>query len=150
MSHLPVDNKPSWTDSGFRQLGLLVRLQIASALLMAFVVIGFLMVTEGGSIEGTSSIRPYSITVDATALAPPTWWYVPGVTPLIWSLDPDHTEALRTTEPQELLLKPGPYRFGTFTFDFPFSIGADGKLDFPPSLDQCVSGRGTNRLIVRC
>jgi hypothetical protein len=95
-------------------------------------------------------LKEYAITVDATALTPPTWWYVPGVTPIIWSLDPDNTEALRTTAPHELKLKPGTYRFGTFTFDFPFTVTLAGVLEFAPSLDQCVSGRGTRTLTVRC
>lgn len=97
-----------------------------------------------------SHTKEYAITVDATALTPPTWWYVPGVTPIIWSLDPDNTEALRTTAPHELKLKPGAYRFGTFTFDFPFSVTLDGVLEFASSLDQCVSGRGTQTLTVKC
>jgi hypothetical protein len=94
--------------------------------------------------------KEYAITVDATALHPPTWWYVPGVTPLIWSLEPENTDAFKTTERQELKLKPGAYRFGTFTFDFPFMVTMDGKLDFAPSLDQCVGGRGTAELKVLC
>ena len=94
--------------------------------------------------------KEHPITVDATALNPPTWWYVPGVTPLIWSLDPDSTEAMKTTERHELQLKPGAYRFGTFTFDFPFTVTLDGKLDYSDALDQCVSGRGTKELTIRC
>lgn len=94
--------------------------------------------------------KEYSIMIDATALNPPTWWYVPGVTPIIWSMEPDNTEALRTTSPHELKLKAGNYRFGTFTFDFPFTVTLDGTLDFAPSLDQCVTGRGTNALAIRC
>jgi hypothetical protein len=93
---------------------------------------------------------PYEITVDATALQPPTWWHVPGITPLIWSLDPASTEAYRTTDVQTVKLKPGSYRFGTFTFDFPFRVTLEGTLDFAPSLDQCVEGRGTRTLKVRC
>jgi hypothetical protein len=92
----------------------------------------------------------YTITVDATALAPPTWWQVPGVTPLVSSLDPDSTDAFRTTSPQDLKLKPGSYWFGTFTFDFQFAVTPEGVLDFAPSLDQCVEGRGTRTLKVRC
>lgn len=92
----------------------------------------------------------YPITVDATALTPPTWWQVPGVTPLVLSMDPDSTEAFRTTTPQELKLKPGTYRFGTFTFDFQFVVTPEGALDFASSLDQCVEGRGTGTLKVRC
>lgn len=94
--------------------------------------------------------KEYAITIDATGLNPPSWWYVPGVTPIIWSMDPDNTEAFRTTTAQELKLKPGNYRFGTFTFDFPFAVTLDGVLDFAPSLDQCVSGRGTHKLVIRC
>jgi hypothetical protein len=77
-------------------------------------------------------------------------WQVPGKTPMIMTLDPDSTDALRTTAPYELKLKPGSYRFGTFTFDFPFVVTLEGVLDFAPSLDQCVSGRGTQKLTVTC
>jgi hypothetical protein len=94
--------------------------------------------------------KEYTITIDATALNPPTWWQVPGVTTMIMTMDPDSTEAFKTTVPHDLKLKPGSYRFGTFTFDFPFVVTLDGVLDFAPSLDQCVSGRGTQRLAVRC
>ncbi|WP_447979834.1 hypothetical protein [Candidatus Nitrospira bockiana] len=90
------------------------------------------------------------ITIDATALTPPGWWYVPGVTPIIWSLDPDSTEAFRTTESRTLVLTPGAYRFGTFTFDFPFVVTEQGTLDFASSLDHCVRGRGDTTLTVRC
>lgn len=95
-------------------------------------------------------LKEYPITIDATALTPPTWWQVPGVTPMIMTLDPESTEAFKTTAPQVLKLKPGTYRFGTFTFDFPFVVTLEGVLDFAPSLDQCVSGRGTQRLVVTC
>jgi len=88
--------------------------------------------------------------VDATTLHPPTRWQVPGVTPMIMTMDPDSTEAYPTTERRELKLKPGSYKFGTFTFDFPFTITLEGKLDFAPSLDQCVAGRGTQMLTVTC
>jgi len=94
--------------------------------------------------------KEHGITIDATALTPPTWWHVPGKTPIIWSMDPDNTEAYRTTAVRELKLKPGSYRFGTFTFDFPFVVTLEGVLDFAPSLDQCVSGRGTQVLTIRC
>ena len=49
-----------------------------------------------------------------------------------------------------LALKPGKYKFISFTFDFPFSVSLEGTLDFAPSLDQCVEGRGTQTLVVRC
>jgi HEAT repeat protein len=93
--------------------------------------------------------KEYTITIDATALNPPTWWQVPGVTPMIMTLDPDSTDAFRTTAPRDLRLKPGTYRFGTFTFDFPFAVTLEGTLDYAKGLDQCVSGRGTNVLPVQ-
>ena len=94
--------------------------------------------------------REYPILVDPTALDPPTWWHVPGVTPLLWTKDPMTYEAFRTTETQEIKLKPGEYRFGTFTFDFAFRVTLEGQLEFPSSLGQCVEGQGTNKLVIRC
>jgi hypothetical protein len=94
--------------------------------------------------------REHAIVFDATALIPPTWWQVPGVTPMIMTMDPESSDAYRTTDRRELKLKPGQYKFGTFTFDFPFTISLDGKVDFAKSLDQCVEGRGTQTLTVRC
>jgi len=116
-------------------------------------VLGLLTSVLVGLAEGAPPplhSREHAITIDATALNPPTRWHVPGVTPIIWSMDPDYTEALRTTEPRELRLKPGMYRFGTFTFDFPFKVTLEGVLEFASSLDQCVTGRGTQTLTVRC
>jgi hypothetical protein len=123
-------------------------LSLASLMLIGF----FLLLADGpaGAAQQRPQAKEYAITIDATALDPPTWWYVPGVTPIIWTMEPDNTEALRTTSPHELKLKPGNYRFGTFTFDFPFSVTLDGTLDFAASLDQCVAGRGTNVLTIRC
>ena len=94
--------------------------------------------------------KEHIITIDATMLHPPSWWYVPGVTPLIWSMDPENTEAYRTSTARELKLKPGSYRFGTFTFDFPFTVNLDGVLEFSTTLDQCVSGRGSQKLTITC
>lgn len=94
--------------------------------------------------------KEYEITVDPTSLEPPTRWHVPGITPIIASLDPEYTDAYSTTERRVVKLKPGRYRFGTFTFDFPFTVTLDGVLEFSPSLDHCVDGRGTTTLTVRC
>lgn len=94
--------------------------------------------------------REHAITFDATALVPPTRWQVPGVTPMILTLDPESTEAYKSTERRTLQLKPGSYKFGTYTFDFPFSVTLEGKLDFAASLDQCVTGRQTQTLTVKC
>ena len=75
---------------------------------------------------------------------------MPGVTPMIMTMDPDSTDAFKTTQAQELKLRPGDYRFGTFTFDFPFTVTIDGVLEYSKSLDQCVQGRGTKTLSVTC
>ena len=95
-------------------------------------------------------MKEYSITFDATALVPPTRWQVPGKTPMIMTLDPDSTDAYKSTERKSLMLKPGAYKFGTFTFDFPFNVTLEGKLDFATSLDQCVAGRETQTLTINC
>lgn len=95
-------------------------------------------------------LREFTITVNPSALNPPTWWHVPGITPLIWTKDPISTDAYKTTEAKDLNLKPGEYRFGTFTFDFLFKVTLSGTLEFSPTLDQCVDGRGTQVLTIRC
>ena len=124
--------------------------------MVRLVLIGLVTLEMMGFQQVTAAAPPpaytkeHSITIDATALTPPTMWQVPGKTPMIMTLDPDSTDALRTTTPYELKLKPGSYRFGTFTFDFPFVVTLEGVLDFAPSLDQCVSGRGTQKLTVTC
>jgi hypothetical protein len=128
--------------------GYLPRPELA-ALLMGIALIVAPTVRVAGAPPPAYS-KEHLITIDATALHPPTRWHVPGVTPIIWSLDPESTEAFETTAPQEVKLKPGSYRFGTFTFDFAFVVTLDGALDFAHSLDECVSGRGTQKLIIRC
>jgi hypothetical protein len=97
-----------------------------------------------------SYTKEHAIMVDPTVLDPPSWWYVPGVTPSIYNSDPESLDAFKTTDKRTLALKPGKYKFISFTFDFPFSVNLEGKLDFASSLDQCVEGRGTQTLVVRC
>jgi len=92
----------------------------------------------------------HKITIDATAIEPPSWWQVPGVTPSIYASDPDSMDAYKTTDARALGLKPGKYKFVSFTFDFPFTVNLDGKLEYAASLDQCVGGRGTQSLVVTC
>ncbi len=92
----------------------------------------------------------HKITIDATAIEPPSWWQVPGVTPSIYASDPDSMDAYKTTDARALGLKPGKYKFMSFTFDFPFTVNLDGKLEYAASLDQCVGGRGTQSLVVTC
>lgn len=94
--------------------------------------------------------KEHAITIDPTPLVPQSWWQVPGITPPLWVLDPETSDAYRTTETRELKLKPGQYKFISFTFDFPFTVSLDGKLEYSKSLDQCVEGRGTQTLVVRC
>ena len=94
--------------------------------------------------------KEHAITIDPTPLVPQSWWQVPGITPPLWVLDPETSDASRTTETRELKLKPGQYKFISFTFDFPFTVSLDGKLEYSKSLDQCVEGRGTQTLVVRC
>lgn len=95
-------------------------------------------------------LKEFTITVDPSTLNPPTHWHVPGITPLIWTMDPVNMEAYKTTEIKELKLKPGSYRFGTFTFDFLFKVTLSGSLEYSEALDQCVGGRGTQVLTIRC
>jgi hypothetical protein len=97
-----------------------------------------------------SYTKEHAIMIDPTVLDPPSWWYVPGVTPSIYNSDPESLDAFKTTDKRTLALKPGKYKFISFTFDFPFSVNLEGKLDFASSLDQCVEGRGTQTLVVRC
>lgn len=122
--------------------------------LVASLVMCLGIVEAGFAQASTDPVNPltreYSILVDPTSLNPPTWWHVPGVTPLIWTKDPMTYEAYRTTESREIKLKPGEYRFGTFTFDFAFRVTLDGQLEFASSLAQCVKGQGSNTLVIRC
>ncbi len=94
--------------------------------------------------------QEHAITIDATTIHPQSWWQVPGVTPSIYASDPESMDAYKTTESRALKLKPGKYKFGSFTFDFPFTVNLEGKLEFAQSLDQCVEGRATQTLTIRC
>ena len=100
--------------------------------------------------SGETSATHHPITIDATSIVSQSWWHVPGITPLIWTSDPETSDAYRTSEPRVLQLPPGRYKFISFTFDFPFEVTQEGAVDFSSSLDQCVGGRGTSTLIVRC
>ena len=100
--------------------------------------------TVGEAAPPPSYTKEHAIMIDPTVLDPPSWWYVPGVTPSIYNSDPESLDAFKTTDKRTLALKPGKYKFISFTFDFPFSVNLDGKLDFAPSLDQCV-GRADDK-----
>lgn len=114
------------------------------------------LLTMAGPKEGSAGdppavhLREHGITIDATKLVPASWWQVPGVTPSIWNSDPESLDAPKTSERRELRLKPGKYKFISFTFDFPFTVNLNGTLEFSTSLDQCVEGRGTQTLVVQC
>ncbi len=95
-------------------------------------------------------LRKFPITVDPSSLSPPTKWQVPGVTPLIWIHDPVSTVAYPTTDTKVLQLKPGKYQFGTYTFSFFFKVTLSGTLEYDKSLNQCVQGRGTQKLTIIC
>ncbi len=109
-----------------------------------------LCTTTGSAGPPQAHLKEHTITIDATTLVPASWWQVPGVTPSIWNSDPDSLDAPKTSERRALNLKPGKYKFISFTFDFPFAVNLDGMLDFSQSLDQCIDGRGTQVLVVRC
>jgi len=114
-------------------------------------IVGVLLGGVSHAVEPVNPLtREHTITIDPTALDPPTWWHVPGVTPLIWTKDPMTYEAYKTTEVHKVKVKPGEYRFGTFTFDFLFRVTLDGHLEFDKSLSQCVNGRGTHKLVIIC
>ena len=100
--------------------------------------------------EPPAHLKEHPITIDATKLVPTSWWQIPGMTPSIWNSDPESLDAPKTSELREMQLRPGKYKFISFTFDFPFTVDLNGTLDFSTSLDQCVSGRGTQTLVVSC
>ncbi len=122
------------------------RVMLASGCVALSALIGFVAVPESRETAAT----PYPITIDATSIVSQSWWTVPGITPSIWTSDPETSDAYRTSEPRVLQLPPGRYKFISFTFDFPFEVTQQGVVDFSPSLDQCVGGRGTQTLVVRC
>jgi hypothetical protein len=121
---------------------------------LCITVIGLMtMVFAQGSVAGdrpTAHLQEHQITIDATKLVPMSWWQVPGVTPSIWNSDPESLDAPKTSERRDLSLRPGKYKFISFTFDFSFTVGMNGAIDYSPALDQCVQGRGTKTLVVLC
>lgn len=128
------------------RMPILISLLACLVISLGIVNIGFSKISD----PVNPLLREYSIVVDPTALDPPTWWHVPGITPLLWTKDPMTYEAFQTTESRNIQLKPGEYRFGTFTFDFVFRVTLAGQLEFASSLGQCVKGQGTNKLVIQC
>ena len=122
---------------------------------MGWCLIGLLLgsatVTQPATAGQPAAYRQeHAITIDATTINPQSWWQVPGITPSIYGSDPESMDAYKTTESRALKLKPGKYHFVSFTFDFPFMVNVEGRLEFAQSLDQCVEGRGTQTLTIRC
>lgn len=122
--------------------------RMAGAVVGLFIFAGMALTAQAAPPEPAE--QPHAITIDATAIVSQSWWQVPGVTPSIWTSDPETSDAYRTTEPRVLQLKPGRYKFISFTFDFPFEVTPEGTVDYGTSLNQCVGGRGTAVLMVHC
>jgi hypothetical protein len=89
--------------------------------------------------------KAHPIEIDARGIVPPTVWGVPGITEPIQSLSAPMTDKVVT-----LKLRPGRYSYMTTVFSFEFTVSLDGKVGYASSLDQCVGGRGTATLIVKC
>jgi hypothetical protein len=83
-------------------------------------------------------ITTFPITIDATAL-----------TQTQIELSPD-TVTFSTTAPQELQLVPGDHTFQPSTIStVSFTVTEGGLVDFDPSLDGILSGRGSSTLTVK-
>ncbi len=93
----------------------------------------------------TLEVIGYDIFIDATALGPGSL--------RIFNIYGD--PARDPTVVHRMRLIPTPsysflFRDPTETCSFQFFVLIDGTLDYDPSLDSCVSGRGTNTLTVGC
>ena len=90
--------------------------------------------------------QEHPIVIDATALVPPRFWSVPGVTEPLQSVRDRRTTDKVTT----LKLRPGRYMYMTTTFAFEFTVNLDGNVDYSKLVEHCVEGRGTAMLLVKC
>jgi len=88
----------------------------------------------------------HPIVVNATAIVPPRYWSVPGVTEPLQSV----RDRMTTDKVATLQLRPGRYMFTTTAFSFEFTVDLDGVLDYSKQVAQCVEGRGTTTLVVKC
>jgi hypothetical protein len=118
--------------------------------LIGWLLVSAMVIQSAAAAQPAAFTQEHVITIDATTINPQTWWQVPGITPSIYGSDPESMDAYKTTESRALKLKPGKYKFVGFTFDFRFMVNLEGKMEFAQSLDQCVEGRGTQTLIIRC
>lgn len=90
--------------------------------------------------------QEHPIVFDSTAITPPMPWSIPGLTEPIQSV----RDRMMTDKVTTLKLRAGRYTFMTTIFSFEFTVSLDGKLDYMKTIDQCVGGRGTATLLVKC
>jgi hypothetical protein len=104
---------------------------------------------QPSSVAGGPSKHPlaqeHPIVVDATAIIPSKVWSIPGATEPLQSLTGSMTNEVKT-----VYLRPGRHTFTTTSFSFEFTVDLEGKLDYHPNHDQCLAGRGTSTLLVKC
>jgi hypothetical protein len=89
--------------------------------------------------RGTSTliVGGVTLTIDATALSPLTATFtVVGLS------------TMTTAQAQTVTVLPGDLGFEAGTLAFDFTISAQDVLDYDPSLNGRLSGRGTNTLVV--
>jgi hypothetical protein len=90
-----------------------------------------------GNSTPTLTIHGVTLTVDATALSSQTSTFaLAGV------------GIFSTTQPQTFQVLAGTLSFQAGTLQFTFTISTQDQLSFDPSLDNQLSGRGTNTLTV--
>lgn len=90
--------------------------------------------------------QEHPIEFDATGIIPPMPWNIPGVTEPLQSVH----GRLTTDKVTTLKLRPGRYMFMTTIFSFEFTVNLDGIVDYSKLVQQCVDGRGTAKVIVKC
>jgi hypothetical protein len=83
-------------------------------------------------------VRGFDITVDATALTASTL-----------SVNGESSGFVPTSTPVVITRIPGSKGFSSSVLTFTFVILDDGTLDYDPSLDSQVLGRGTTTLTVQ-
>lgn len=113
--------------------------------LMALLSFGNGPATADQTVPRNPLAQEHPIVINSTAIIPPRVWSIPGATEPLQSFDAYTTDKVIT-----LKLRPGRYTYTTTGFSFEFVVNLEGKLEYARSLDQCVSGRGTETLVVKC
>ena len=90
----------------------------------------------GGRGSATLQVQGAAITIDATALG-------------VVSFSIGGVGAFSTGSAQIIRFLPGMHPFGSTTLSFPFTVNPNVTVDYDPTLDARVSGRGTSTLTVR-